>query len=366
MKSKKPFQQKKTAQWHSICFLIISFQLAIATVASASHLLPTPAERGADPIFKDQAALQYAHLDEAMNLLLDEKTQLAENILIGVIDKGTVNRQHPDLLDVLLPESDINSSSPGETHGQYVTGILAARAYNDVGIRGAIGIKARVIYRQVRSVDDIIYSINKLVARGVAVINMSLGLDAPCATLHIDQEKCQEPIALNSRVATAIQTALRGSNTVVVISAGNDHQLISPFATEKDGLIIVGAMNEQGRVAGYSNYGPGVSIYAPDFGVWGLTSKGYVSRQPATSFTTPLVSAAAAWAALYLRAHNVKYTARDIKSLILTSARPQPKLTDKSEVPGSLDYLNLARALQTFVQHTHEPPTRKAKIPTKR
>jgi subtilisin family serine protease len=332
---------------------------AFARQAGSVRALWVP--QGQDPYSTKQTALQEMHLDEAMALLLDEKTRNSEDVLIGVIDKGPVERNHPDLLDAILPESEILKVDKREWHGQYVTGILAARSFNDVGLRGAIGIKSKIIYRQVHTADDIIFSINKLVARGVAVINMSLGLNEPCAEPpEFGQTSCQEPLLSSARIASAIENAARNSNTVMVISAGNDRQRINPFTAERDGVIIVGSINEKGEIAHYSNHGPGVSLYAADDGVWGLTNDGYLRRDPATSFTTPLVSAAAAWSALYLRAHDVNYTPRDIKNLILNSVQVQKNLVGEAEAPGRLDYLNLARALQNYAAHPDQHLARRS------
>jgi subtilisin family serine protease len=306
---------------------------------------------GTDPYFSKQTALHYARLTEALPLLLDEKTKAHEPVLIGVIDEGDINAHHPDMDSVLLPESDSTTRHASESHGQYVTGILAARSNNGVGISGAIGTHARVFYKQIHSVDDVVSDINMLSARGVAVINMSLGLNKPCNNSHaeFDSDKCQVPIATNSQISDAIKNAIHKYNTVFVISAGNEGNKLPRLSAMDDGLIVVGAMDEAHGVATYSNFGPGVSVFGPDFGVWGLTFNGYDHFLAATSFTTPLVTAAAAWSVLYLNAHGAKYTVKDIKSLILKSAHSQPRLADKAEAAGSLDYYSLATALQTFV-----------------
>jgi serine protease len=252
--------------------------------------------------------------------------------------------------DIVLPESDTTTHSWSTSHGQYVTGIFAAASNNGIGISGAIGTHVRLIYHKVQNVDDIVAAIGKMAARGVAVVNMSLGVNQPCVTVDSSSYgKCQVPIANNGAIAAAITKAMHDSNVTFVISAGNNDMSVPRVAAQNDGLIVVGAMNEAGRRASYTNYGSGVSIFAPDFGVWGLTFDDYTSESPATSFTTPLVAGGAAWAALYLTAHGVKYTPKDVKSLLLKSIQPQSQLSGYAEVAGSLDYLNLAQRLQTFV-----------------
>lgn len=305
---------------------------------------------GPDPYFKKQTALQYARFQEGEALFLDEKTSAADPIIIGVIDKGPVNSRHEDFDAVLLPESENSGKDRYEWHGQYVAGILAARGNNATGIRGAISSHARVLYMQVRSPDDIIMALKKMAARGVSVVNISLGLNAPCSRLDSADGKCQEPLMENRRIAQAARDVMKDSNMILVTSAGNDHILIQPIGIEKDGLIVVGGMNKSGDLASYSNYGPAVSLFAPDFGIWGLSSESYRIELPATSFTTPLVTGAVAWGALYMKSHNVAYTPVLMKRLLLRSLRSQNGLKGKGATSGSLDLFNFASTLKKYVE----------------
>ncbi len=333
----------------SLFFLLLYAALVVGSEAIAAS--------GPDPLYRKQTALHYARFDEAMPILLDDKTQAHAPIIVGVIDKGSISANHEDLSGVILPESETTSNDRFETHGQYVTGVLAARGDNGVGIRGAISSHVKILYLQVHSADDIAFALQKLAARGASVVNISLGLNAHCAHSTANDHKCQEPVMEIRRVAQAARKVMRDSNMMIVTSAGNDNIYISPLGIESDGLIVVGAMNSNGRVASYSNYGPGVSLYAPDFGVWGLTHSGYTLNEPATSFTTPIVSGAVAWAALYLKAHGVKYSTQELKNLILLSLRSQPGLSGKAEVGGSLDLLNLAQRLKSYVETSPHLPT---------
>jgi subtilisin family serine protease len=180
-----------------------------------------------------------------------------------------------------------------------------------------------------------------------------MGVTERCRSARVDHasdNKCQHPIATNTAIAASIRDVMKENNTVVVISAGNDTEKIAAFGDITNaGLMVVGAMNEREDISSYSNFGPGVSLLAPDFGVWGLSFDGY-REEAATSFTTPLVSGAAALTVAYLRSNKIPYTPADIRRLIMGSVHRTKSLTFSSEAGGYLDFGQLARAVQAKVQ----------------
>jgi subtilisin family serine protease len=188
------------------------------------------------------------------------------------------------------------------------------------------------------------------------VVNISLGIKQKCQNPRISENgsletpSCQAPITEGAKVKAAMKKAIAENQMLFVVSAGNSSE--EKRASQDDGIIVVGAMDERGHTSDYSNYGSAVSIYAPDWQIWGTTYDDY-KTDLGTSFTTPLVTAAAALAMMYLEAHNISYTATQIQNLLLVTARPQSGLAHKSYVAGSVDYLRMAQTLLTTHDSLH-------------
>ena len=159
---------------------------------------------------------------------------------------------------------DCDGSNPAENsswHGTHVAGIIAAQANNGIGVTGiAPGVKVqpvRVLGRCGGTDDDIIAGITWAsggVVPGVPanptparIINLSLGGDSPCPQSFVD----------------AIAAA-RGRGSVIVVAAGNgaeDAANTSPANCA--GVITVGASDEYGSRASYSNFGSTIDVSAP-------------------------------------------------------------------------------------------------------
>ena len=260
-------------------------------------IIPLAAIAADDPKFKSQNALHETQLHEADHIFYDSNTGINKQILIGIVDKGSINTNHPELTGIIDSRSRASDNERNEGHGQFVTGILAAKSFNGEGIRGVMGSHAEVLFLGVDNSAEIGAAIRRLAENGASVINISLGVARNCARARLGSDSnsdCIHPCAANSEVAEAIRWAMHKKNTVVVISAGNDNDYIDDFGDiSREGLIVVGSMNSQHGKSNYSNYGPGVTIFAPDFGIVSLSKDGYKTQPPATSFATPLVAGAA-------------------------------------------------------------------------
>lgn len=163
-------------------------------------------------------------------------------------------------LDNDIPEvMDVNG------HGTHISGIMAANA-NDFGVKGIsqkIDILPVKVYLDLTEYPDArslgmnyhIRSLTSNVARGlyyaiyknVDVINMSLGW----------------PPLLDSPLILQLIEIAREKNIAIVTAAGNDNSFsqVKPCAYEN--VICVGASNNQGKVAKYSNIGAHVDFFAP-------------------------------------------------------------------------------------------------------
>ena len=172
--------------------------------------------------------------------------------LIAVVDTGV--RVTSDLTGRVESESVVGGA-PGTDphgHGTEVAGIIAASGADGTGVAGVCW-TCRILSLQVStdgavSADDIAKAVDRAVARGASIINLSLGAD-----LHTNSER------------DAIKRAV-AAGVVVVASAGNDGSLLPKFPAAYAGVLAVGAAGPDGKVADFSNRGSWVGVLAPACG----------------------------------------------------------------------------------------------------
>lgn len=195
---------------------------------------------------------------------------------VAVLDTG-VRPEHPDLSGQLLSGYDFVSDgwnagdgdgmdgNPRDefvslgTHGTHVTGSVAARVNNGIGIAGgAVDIKVmpvRVLGVLGGTDFDIAQGVlyaarlpnasNQLPSVAADVINMSLGGPNPSEILH-----------------QALRDAVE-AGVVIVVAAGNAGNTIPMYPAAYPEVIAVSATDVVDQKADYSSYGPHVDLAAP-------------------------------------------------------------------------------------------------------
>jgi subtilisin family serine protease len=239
-----------------------------------------------DPRFDEQWGLSAVNAPAAWDL-----TQGSEDVLVAVVDTG-VDHRHPDLaanvwrnpgesgsgresngvdddrngaVDDVFPrdlvDGDYDPRDPNG-HGTRVAGVLAARGDDGFGTAG-MAWRARIL--PLRALDHrgegdsatIAQAFREATARGARILNASLG--GPRSAV----------------IADAIESA---PETLFVVAAGNSGDDIDagwvtfPCAYTFENLLCVGAVDQAGSRAAFSNYGdtsvdlvaPGVSLLAPE------------------------------------------------------------------------------------------------------
>lgn len=198
-----------------------------------------------------------------------------------IIDTG-VDLTHPDLnVNTTLSTYFIgNSPADGNGHGTHVAGTIAAK---DNGI-GVIGVAAGAEVVAVRIFPDqgstensvVLAGINYVAAHAASgdVVNMSLGGDP---------DPAQEDAVL----------ALSGV-CKVAIAAGNDAKnanFTSPARINAPNIFTVSAMDINGRLASFSNFGNGpVDYSAPGVNIASCWLNGGYAYLDGTSMATPHVA----------------------------------------------------------------------------
>lgn len=221
----------------------------------------------------------------------------ASHVKVAVLDTG-FDIGHPDLPDVSVYDHPGSSAKDLIGHGTHVSGIIAARANNAIGISGITSCNLNVwkIFKDEPDeddgdyyVDDILYhqALNKARRAGVRVINLSIGGTA------------------SSRTESLLFKKLTAASVTVVAAMGNDYLNGNPteFPAAYPGVLAVAATNEANRRASFSSTGPHVAIAAPGENILSTLPMKAAPPRPdeteyaawdGTSMATPHVTAAAA------------------------------------------------------------------------
>lgn len=245
--------------------------------------------------------------------------------IVGVVDSG-VDLGHHDLAGQIAAGggSFVNGWNPGAVsdvngHGTHVSGIIAARANNSIGVVG-VAPGARVLPLRVFSSGGgardswIAQAFDYAGDLGLRVVNASLSGEAPSQTLSN---------AIGSH-----------PNTLFVTAAGNDGRdarLVSPCNVPQPNVLCVGATDYNDRRAQFSNYGAAsVDLFAPGVEIestW--PANGYMLHS-GTSMAAPHVSGEAA----LLLGARPSLSTQQLKDLIMRSVDSRPGLSGLSVTGG--------------------------------
>ena len=206
---------------------------------------------------------------------------------VTIVDSG-LDVSHPEFAGrpetTLLNRQTVRDEE--DDHGTEVASVVGAPV-NGVGVVGVYP-RAR-LYSWDASPNGLlsdaaaIQGIREAAKLGPGVINLSFGgpLDNP-------------------ELAQAILFAAR-SGSLVVAAAGNDgNESVASFPAEYAHVLTVGATDEQDRVADFSTTTPWMDLAAPGVEIpvaepTSFAASGYVLDAAGTSFSSPMVAAAAAW-----------------------------------------------------------------------
>lgn len=362
---------KAERQVGNIWVLSVPYDLGAELLAQVAQLIQEDADvQYADPVRRAYAqavpndplySQQWSLHDPLAGINIETAWALqpsAPNITVAVVDTGIL--PHPDLVGRVLPGYDFISDpdrardgngrdpnprdegdwSGGECgykydsffHGLFIAGMIAANTNNGIGIAGiADGVKilpVRTLGACGGTFEDILEGM--MWASGVQiagvppnptpakVINLSLGGFGPC-----DQS-----------IQEAVDDAL-AQGAVVVAAAGNSTLNVIDFSPANcSGVITVGALNVEGTLTSYSNYGPRIDMMAPGGDppftdlIVSLSNNGttipadpdYVSAR-GTSFSAPLVSGTVA----LMLARDPLLTSGRVLDIIAGTTRQFPK-----------------------------------------
>lgn len=298
-------------------------------------------------------------LQNAWNIIKASGVGL-NNVQVGVMDSAVYDKS-----DEINGESEIegdktpdpakdkngNIKHSGLTHGTMVTHVIGANGKNGgmSGVASVLGNKLKVKVKNIftgpgitqtapnpdeptiyTDIDGKAYIANtlvkmqKMVESGASIINCSFGPDHP--------EPNNGPMAAAYKKFFEYM-AKKHPDVIFVAAAGNegDKQKTKgalngsnywPGGLKLPNVITVGAIDNEGKRAGFSNFAEGdgeVTISAPGVRLpLGNGSDGKPVYASGTSFATPQVASAAA----LIRSINPKLSAEQIKTILAGTAAP--------------------------------------------
>lgn len=231
-------------------------------------------------------------------------------------------------------------------HGTHVAGIIGA-VKNNIGIDGvADNIEILPVQVSMNSssdnpIDNIAKGVIYALRNNANVINLSLGW-----RFHYETKLMRD----------TIKTAINSGVAVIVAAANDSHSDIS-YPCAYDDVICVGAHDQTGKLASFSNRGTAVDIIAPGVEILSTWVTNKRSRQftpddnyeymSGTSQAAPIVSGVVA------RLMSRGFTANQAKIKILKGAR---KKLEKSDIRfGNLDYKSaLKSSTENFLYPAHK------------
>ena len=200
-----------------------------------------------DPYYGYQWNLEMLDIESAWDISTGAGVTVAvidTGVSFGLSDSPRNRARGYDFVDDDADPTDENG------HGTHVAGTIAQATNNG---RGVAGVAYDVDLMAIRTLDrygsgstyDTASGIVWAVDNGADVINLSLG--SPYAT-SIERNAVEYAIA---------------NGVVVVAATGNDGRSAISYPAGYDGVLAVGAVRADGRVASYSNYGSGIDLVAP-------------------------------------------------------------------------------------------------------
>jgi subtilisin family serine protease len=264
---------------------------------------------------------------------------------VAVLDTG-IDATHPDLAGAVVEAKDFTGSDSGTEdrngHGTHVAATVTGEGqYRGVAPDTKLLVGKVLDDRGFGSESGIIAAMEWAAAAKADVVNLSLGGDPTDGT---------DPLA------QALNRLTTDTGTLFVVAAGNSGPRNEAIDTpgSADLALTVGAVDRQDKLADFSSRGPrtGDNALKPDITAPGVdivaarAARGWIGTPvgdkhialSGTSMATPHVAGAAA----ILAGQHPDWTAAQVKSALMNSARPNDALTVYEQGAGRVD---VARAI---------------------
>ena len=282
-----------------------------------------------------QSGASYPEIKEGIASDLKHfESELKYNLNVDYNSRDTVGDNYSDVNEKIYGNSVVDA--PDCDHGTHVSGIIAAKRGNNLGIDGIADAALILPIRAVPTGDerdkDIANAIYYAVNNGAKVINMSFGKG------YSPQKE-----AVDKAVKYAVS-----KDVLFVHAAGNDAKNVDvennfPRAAylnsgdAKANWIEVGASgwaNDESLPASFSNFGAkSVDVFAPGVKINSTTPGSKYADHDGTSMASPVVAGVAA----LVREYYPSLSAGQVKEIITKSVS---KVSHKVKKPGTDDLVD--------------------------
>lgn len=227
-------------------------------------------------------------------------------IRVGVLDTGA--GPHPDLIinggmNCVLGEDPSDYNDNGDGHGSHVAGIIGANGNPPEGVRGiAPGVQLysyRIFGKNSDGASnfDIVKAIDKAVADGCDILNMSFGggpvdpavqeaiadaFDKGTISIVATGNDDREPVAFPASYSLSLAVTAMGRKGFFPAGTLHADTVSKPFGKDKNNF-----------VASFSNVGPEVDFTAPGVAIISTVPGGYAAMD-GTSMACPAAAGIAA------------------------------------------------------------------------
>ena len=280
-----------------------------------------------DKDFSSQYYLREINATKAWNLTTGDSL-----LVVGVLDTG-VDEKHPDLNGRISGGNPTVDLSDEIGHGTAVSGIVSANTNNNEGIAG-ISWNTKILSLMVTDengqakVSTVVSALDDAYKNGAMILQISLSTNQFSQTLK-----------------DAIQQA-KERNILIIASAGNTGITEARYPAAFDGVIGVGAVEENKEIASYSTRGDHVELVAPGTNIYTTAPGSSYRKVSGTSFAAPQATGAAAlvWSIA------PSLTNKEVENILINS-------TDDLGIPGKdPDYgnglLNIQKAVEMAKEKT--------------
>lgn len=271
-----------------------------------------------------------AHLDQMDTYTTSDAKALVK---VAVLDTG-IDMNHPAFQNAIVDGYDFvnNDNNPQDDndHGTHVSGIIAAKSFNNIQVGVATGVKIMPLKvldaKGGGNTETIIEAIRYAISHHADVINLSLGSKSYSRAEHeIIKTAYDQGIAIVAAAGNNSNHWINdetGQFTVPVSNQPDTHRTadLTSYPAALGEVISVGAVEQlpdkSYAIADFSDVGK-VDVVAPGINIYSTAPNSSYQYMSGTSQATPFVAGLSA----LLKASNKSLNAEEIRQVLRNSAQ---------------------------------------------